>query len=386
MSETAAKKLNIFPEATEYSLCPFAFFGKNKSGKLNPFAQPNGKALPRALIKMLAYIWTSIKNFGKNVKIPKARLRRKCKLSKRTVSNGLERLIDWKLIEETKPGVYKIVPKINETYYYTLDEYLGAKEFDVAGIIKRLSKTAELILDLIKSFYQEFEIDEETGEKIYKHYDFRNRKPIEAFAASKKSLATRLNLPMSTVGYAIDELIHAELLFRHKRLKYKDADDYTVYVEVTQKGITGNTLSLFFVPYEVLAVEQRSTYAPPEIDFDEDAERITYDVSDAEIEATYAALRAKAEAKAQSVRDMVLDDKEAKNAYDTFTHSSSLAEMDHAEQRFNKRLAELGISQEELSPQYQCTLCNDTGQNLDTGQRCLCLARIKQAIISKFKA
>lgn len=386
MSKAAAKKLNTYPEATEYGLCPFAFFGKDKSGKLNPFAQPNGKALPRALIKLLIYIWTSIKNFGKNVKITKARLQRKCKLSKRTVSKGLEKLIDWKLIEETNSGVYKIVPKINEKYYFTLDYYLGMKEFDVSGVIKRLSKTAEITLNLIKSFYQEFDIDKTTGEKIYKHYDFRNRKPTEAFAASKKSLATRLNLPMSTVGYAIDELIHAKALFRHKRLKYKDADDHNVYVRVTQKGITGNTLSLFFVPYEVLAVEQRSTYEPPEIDFNEDSERIADSISNAEIEAAYAALRVEAEAKAQSVRDLVLADKEAKEAYDTFTHPSSFAEMDYSEKRFNKRLAELGLSQEELSPQYQCSLCNDTGQNFDTGQSCLCRARIKQEIISKIKA
>ncbi len=35
-------------------------------------------------------------------------------------------------------------------------------------------------------------------------------------------------------------------------------------------------------------------------------------------------------------------------------------------------LKELGLTEQDLEPQYECRLCNDTGYRIDTGQRCKC--------------
>ena len=178
MLGATAKQLNMqFPEATEYTLCSLSFLGKRKAGEYNPFTEPSGNALPRSAIKILSYIWTSLKNFGKNAKITKARLRKKCGLSKGGVVAGLDRLTRLQLIEETKPNVYKIIPKVNGRDYFVLENYLHSQPFNVAGKIKCLSDSAVIVLDLIKSFYMQTKLDTETGELIYINYDFRNRKP-----------------------------------------------------------------------------------------------------------------------------------------------------------------------------------------------------------------
>ena len=390
MSGTTAKQLNMrFPEATEYTLCSLSFLGKRKAGEYNPFTEPNGSTLPRGAIKILSYIWTSLKNFGKNAKITKARLRKKCGLSKGGVVAGLDRLTRLHLIEETKPNVYKIIPKVNGRDYFVLENYLHSQPFNVAGKIKCLSDSAVIVLDLIKSFYMQTKLDTETGELIYINYDFRNRKPINYFAGSEASISKRLHLPKSTVADAINELIHARLLFRNKRLRYKDENDNVKYAIVHTKGVTGNTLSLFTVPFEVLAVKQSSTYTPQEVEFDynAEAEPEVVKITEAEIKATYAAIRAEAEAKASAARELVTADTEFCEAKAELMNATSSEELDKATPRYYKRLAELGISEAELNPQYQCSLCDDTGQNLDTGQPCLCREHIKQMIIqSKFKA
>lgn len=383
MTATANAKLNItLPEATEFSRCPLAFFGKHKDSEFNPFTRSNGSALPRADIKVLSLIWTEITDYGKDTKITQAHIAKKCGLSKGAVSQSRRRLKTMRLIEEPEENVYRIIPKVNGRRYIVFENYLHKAKIDFAGKLKKLTQTAVAILERIISFYKEFTFDHETGEKIYTHYDFKNRKIIEYFKGSEASIASYMNLPKSTVSYAILELVHAKLLHRNKRLRYKDENDNVIYKTVQTKGITGNTLSLFTVPYELLAIEQKSTYRAQEIEFIEEIEEI--EVSEAEITAKYAEMRAAAEENAKAAQEKALSDNEFRELRAELVNGTG---FDQVVPRYVARLDLLGISEKDFEPQYNCTLCADTGQNLDTGQRCLCRARVKQMIInSKFKA
>lgn len=380
---TATTKLNMnVPAATEFTRCAFAFFGKHKDGEFNPFTRSNGSALPRADIKVLSLIWTETTDYGKDTKITKAHFARKCGLSKGAVTQSLRRLKAKQLIEEPEDNVYKIIPKVNGKRYIVFENYLHKAKIDFAGKLKKLTQTAVAVLERIISFYKEFTFDPETGEKIYTHYDFKNRKVIEYFKGSEASIANYMNLPKSTVSYAILELIHVKLLRRNKRLRYKDENDNVIYSIVQAKGVTGNTLSLFTVPYELLVVEQKSTYKAQEIEFIDEIEEI--EVSEAEIAAKYAEMRAAAEETAKAAQEKALSDNEFRELRAELVNGT---DFDRVVPRYVARLDLLGISEKDFEPKYNCTLCADTGQNLDTGQRCLCRARVKQLIIdSKFKA
>ncbi len=386
MTETATTKLNIIiPEATEFTRCPLSFYGKHKDGEFNPFTRSNGKALPRADQKVLSLIWTETTDYGEDTKIAKAHIAKKCGLSAGAVRESLKRLKALNLIEEPEDNVYKIIPKVNSKRYIVFENYLHKAKIDFAGKLKKLTQTAVAVLERIISFYKEFTFDPETGEKIYTHYNFKERKVITYFKGSDTSIAKYMNLPTSTVSYAILELIRAKLLRRNKRLRYKDENDNVVYKIVQTKGVTGNTLSLFTVPYELLVVEQKSTYKAQEIEFIDEIEEI--EISEAEIAAKYAEMRAAAEETAKAARDKALSDNEFRELRAELTAATCSADIDRVVPRYVARLDLLGIKEKDFEPQYNCLLCADTGQNLDTGQRCLCRARVKQMIIdSKFKA
>ena len=213
MAETTAKKLNIeFPEATEFSLCPVQFLGVSKNGECNPFTQKNGKPLARSKIKILNYIWTVRKNFGAHIKLLVADIARACGITWITAKENLTqlRLLD-NLISETGKQ-YKILPKVKGGNYFTVENYLHTKKFNIDGKERKLPQTAVLLLDRLKSFY--LEVDK-NGEFI--NYNFKNRKPKNYFYSSEQGLATLLNLPKSTVSYNVPLLIKLGLLYRNRR-------------------------------------------------------------------------------------------------------------------------------------------------------------------------
>lgn len=394
MQNATAKKLNIeFPAATEFSLCPLQFIGKCKKGGVNPFVNSNDKPLARGKVKILSYIWTVRKNFGAHVKISKADIKRACGLSYPAVLDNLAQLelID-KLISETSKGKYKIIPKVDSGNYFPLENWLLTKKFNIEGKQKQLATTSVLILDRIKAFYLEKDKDGN-----YINYNFKNRKPIKYFYSSNQGLATLLGLPKSTVSYAITPVLKLKLLWRNKRLKSKDEKGRTVYKIVQEKTVPGNTQSIFVVPYEVLAVELRSTYKPKEADFIENLED-EIEISDEAIEKVYAELRSEAAARTAAAREIAASDHEliaSKSELDETMNAAFKAQasgenkqeaktrFDSAYARYLKRLSELGISEAELcEPQYLCQRCNDKGFT-DTGQRCRCRTRVKELIISR---
>ena len=388
MATTKAQQFNInIPEATEFTRCPLAFFGKHKEGEENQFSRPNGKARARADLKVLSLIYTETTDYGADTKITKAHIARKCGLSKAAVTQAIRRLKAARLIKELKTNVYKIIPNVSGRRYIVFENYLHKAKIDFAGKIKKLTQTAVAVLERIISFYKEFTFDPETGEKIYTHYDFKNRKVKVYFQGSEASIAKYMNLPTSTVSYAILELIRAKLLRRNKRLRYKDENDNVVYKTVNVKGVTGNTLSLFTVPYELLVVEQKSTYKAKEIEFIDEiadlegSERI--EISDAEIDREYLRMRTTAQANAEVTRKKANADKEYRALRAELMGATCTADIDRVAPRYYARLDFLGINEEDFNPRYNCPLCEDKGQNLNTGQRCRCRAKVKRTIISR---
>ena len=118
MATTKAQQFNInIPEATEFTRCPLAFFGKHKEGEENQFSRPNGKARARADLKVLSLIYTETTDYGADTKITKAHIARKCGLSKAAVTQAIRRLKAARLIKELKTNVYKIIPNVSGRRY-----------------------------------------------------------------------------------------------------------------------------------------------------------------------------------------------------------------------------------------------------------------------------
>lgn len=397
-ASNAAQLNNTLPEATEYRLSSISFYGKPNSKGFSAFSLPGGKALPRAFTEILSYIWTHNKNYTHGNKKPKLRksvIARKCGLSKTTVSNVLKELTDLNLIKEIEKDVYIIIPKVNDKHYIVLDNYLRNKKFKINEQLKRLPPTAPHVLGLIKAFYLQKDKDGN-----YINYDFENRKPINYFTSSDNGIAAQLNLPQSTVSDAIMPLLKAGLVNRNKRIKYLDDKGNAQYYIVQERNVPGNTASLFTIPYEVLTVERRSTRTASEVQFVENLEEL--EISEAEIQNTYATLREQAETKYKNVKAILDTDEEFKAAKKglitateqhftssnvTSANSTFSDELTTALHRYYERLSELGLSENDFEIPYNCKLCNDTGQNINTGQRCKCRTSVKAIILNRiFKA
>lgn len=392
MAEVTAKKLNImFPEATEYTLFPVQFSGKQKEGEYNPFVDYKGKPLCRGKSKILSYIYTVQKNFGAHVKLSKADIARACGLSYPAALDNITQLQLDGLIYD-KDGVYRILPKVNSGYYFQLENWLLTKKFKIDGELRKLTTTAVLIIDCVKNHYLRTDDDGN-----YINYNFKTRKPINYFRCSDKGFATLLGLPKSTISYALPKALNSGLLRRNKRLKSKDEKGREVIKIVQDINIPGNTDSLFTVPYEVLAVELRSTYEPKAVDFIENLED-EIEVTEEAIEKVYTELHLEAEAKHAAARELAASDDEfvaykseldeaQSAAFEALANGENVQEAkarwDSAYARYLKRLSELGISEDELlAPPYLCSRCRDTGFT-DTGQRCRCRTRVKALIISR---
>lgn len=399
MAAQATEQLNkTLTEATEFRLCSLSFYGKTQNGSFSPFTLPNGNALPRSYTEVLSLIWTCNKNFATGNNKPKLRkcvIARKCGLTKSTVNRVIKSLIELKLIEETEKDVYKIIPKVDGEHYIVLDNYLRHKKFNLNETFKRLPPSASHVFAKIKAFY--LEKDEEGN---YKNYDFRDRKPINYFTSSDAGLAGQLNLPQSTVADAIPLLIKADLVHRNKRIKFYDENGNAQYYIVQERDVPGNTLSWFTIPYEVLTVERRSTRTASEVQFNENLEEL--EISEDVIEQTYTELREQAEEKYKTIKTIIESDEELQAAKKELiattereftahtkqsTSSMFFDKLTTAQRRYYGRLAALGLSEDDFEPPYNCKLCNDTGQNLNTGQRCTCRPSIKRIILNRiFKA
>lgn len=388
---TAAQLNNDFPDATEFLEMPVQLLGrytdKNKKPRYNPFHDKNFKPLARGKIKILSLIYTYKKRYGEDVKLSIVLFARKLKMSRTTVKKCLIELQTDKLITNDAKDKYSIIPHIEDDDYIILENYLHKKQFSINDKIKRLSATAVIVFERIVRHWREiaYKTEQENKDKP----DEERRKAVEKalragqFYASEKSLATYLNLPESTISYALPQIIKAELLYRNKRLRYID-DNGNVYYKIVQiKEVPGNTSSIFTINLDVLKLSLKSEReAYPEIKVDTQLQET--EISEQEIEETYAALREEAEHKADIARSIAFADAEFNEIREEINNVTTVQQMDFVSQRYLRRLSELGISEAELNPKYNCTYCNDTGQEWNTGQKCRwCRYKVKQLILSR---
>lgn len=390
-SATAAQLNNDFPDATEFLEMPVQLLGrytdKNKKPRYNPFHDKNFKPLARGKIKILSLIYTYKKRYGENVKLPVVLFARKLKMSRTTVKKSLIDLQTEKLIRNDAKDEYSIIPSIEDNDYIILENYLHNKQFSINDKIKRLSATAVIVFERIVRHWREiaYKTEQENKDKPEDERQKAVEKALRAgqFYASEKSLAKYLNLPESTVSYALPQIIKAGLIYRNKRLRYID-DNGNVYYKVVQiKGVPGNTSSIFTINLDVLKLalkSEREAYAEIKVD----TQLQETEISDQEIEATYTELREEAERKADVARSIACADAEFNELREEIDHVTSAQQMDSIAQRYLRRLSELGITESELNPQYNCAYCNDTGIEWNTGQKCRwCRYKVKQLILSR---
>jgi len=390
-SATAAQLNSSFPEATEFLELPVQMLGrytdKNKKTRYNPFHDKHFKPLSRGKLKILSLIYTYKKRYGEDVKFPIVLFARKLKMSRTTVKKCLIELQTAKLISNDGKDEYSIIPKVEDNDYIIIENYLHKKQFSINDKIKRLSPTAVIVFERIVRHWREiaYKTEQENRDKPEEERQKAVEKALRAgqFCASEKSLSTYLNLPESTISYALPQIIKAGLIYRNKRLRYID-DNGNVYYKVVQiKGVPGNTSSIFTINLDVLKLalkSEREAYAEIKVD----AQLQETEISEQEIEEVYTELREEAESKANVARSVAFADAEFSEIREEINHVTSVKQMDSIGKRYLRRLSELGITEAELNPQYNCAYCNNTGIEWNTGQKCRwCRYKVKQLILSR---
>lgn len=218
MQEKEWQKLNL-PETSTYIEFPIAFTGKPKNGKATVFT-----GLLLSCQTILAIIHTMNKAFRKPAFLPYEYFVQEFGMSKETVSNAFKVLTERGIIERVKRSYYKIIVSYNKSNHVEIDSYMFKYEWNVGGKQKRLTYSRLISLALLKRGNE-------------------NPKTGGVFISSQARIATALNIPKSTAGDSIRELIAADLT----RAEKVDGN------EQRRRGC-----SLFTIHPEILAVKHPS--------------------------------------------------------------------------------------------------------------------------------
>lgn len=218
MPDKEWQKLNL-PETSTYIEFPIAFTGQPKNGKATVFT---GLLLSCQFI--LAIIHTMNKAFKKPALLLYDYFVEEFGMSKETVSAALKELRARKIIEQVKRSHYKIKVSYNKGDHLEIDSYMFKQLWNVGGKQKRLTYSRLISLALLKRGNE-------------------NPKTGGVFISSQARIATALNIPRSTAGDSVRELIAADLT----RTEKVDGNDRR------RRGC-----SLFTVHPEILAVKHPS--------------------------------------------------------------------------------------------------------------------------------
>lgn len=209
------KKLNI-PETSAYIEFPLAFMGKRKYDRNGIFA-----GLLLSCQKVLAVIHTMNKAFKKPAHLTYDYLIKNFGMSKETIAKAFKTLTDRGIIERVKRSEYKIKARYNKYNFVEIDKYWFKQEWEINGKYKRLTYSRLLTLAFLKRSNE----NPHTG---------------GVFVSSQARIATALNMPKTTAGDCIRELIAADLT----RAEKTDGND------LQRRGC-----SLFTVNPDILAVK-----------------------------------------------------------------------------------------------------------------------------------
>lgn len=358
MATTEQKyKLNNLPAETTYTRFYLDFTGKKrKDGSENPFA-----GVTNVQQKILAAIEAKA---GR--KLTYDYLEQHYGLWRGAIKPALDDLEARGLIEKLGTSRYKITAPFKKNYL-KIDDYL----------------------------FQKLELKNlETGKTIHKKPTFnavkiiglvergnRDKDKNGVFVSSQARIATALNIPKSTAGDNVRNIITDGIMTAEPADREHDPKNHG--------------LSSYKIAPEMLAVKHvrkakpakpkpRKTTAPAPARLPLPAQVNDDGAFRARIEQHFYGLRQKAQDRAADVKERALRDKTYNElnkelikqtvaaARGNFSEEIQL-QIAELEARANERLTALGINKADFEPRYSCTLCNDTGYYLDTGQQCKCL-------------
>lgn len=358
MATTEQKyKLNNLPAETTYTRFYLDFTGKKrKDGSENPFT-----GVTNVQQKILAAIEAKA---GR--KLTYDYLEQHYGIWRGAIKPAFDDLEARGLIEKLGTSRYKITAAFKKNYL-KIDDYLFQK------------------LELVNL---------ETGETVYKKPTWNAAKIIGlvtrgnrdkdkngVFVSSQQRIATALNIPKSTAGDNIRNVITDGIMTAEPAEREHDPKNHGL----SSYKIAPELLAVKHVRKEKPAEPKpRKTTAPAPARLPLPAQADDGATFRARIERHFYELRQKAQDRAEKAKERALRDKTYNELHKQLTTQTIAAAFGNSseeiqrqtaelEARADERLAELGINKADFEPRYSCTLCNDTGYYLDTGQQCKCL-------------
>lgn len=405
MQGTAVLQFNP-PKTTSYSFLFTEWTGKKKNGQvINPaFKFEDRKRLTSSMLLMLADIREG--SFGHDrPKLMKHKyFCNKFHLCKKTVQKNLDVLEKLGLIETCGRSRYKVVPENLSNGYILIEDYFFGEEWAIGDISKRLTYTSIIVLEYICSMYL-----------FYKKKD----KP---FVRSFTKLAAGLNFAPSTISDTIKELDAAGLIKRYKATPvagYTDNIEDTDYIiDYSIEGVGDGYSLTAFVPdakllmfrqqleedaaAKALAAASAPTSVPeepsepkqwPQKEKKQRLRKLSQNKRRLYIGQVFKFInedRQNAEWKAEYTLQCLEEDAEyarINKELRPFGHDIAFAEIEgdieklqrlqarsqELQSALKRRRQELGISDADIKPQYRCRICNDTGEEPNTGHYCKCV-------------
>lgn len=269
-------------------------------------------------------------------------------VSSSTVVRGIKKLEELDLIESVGKSAYKFKPfKSNVCLRFEL--VMATTEFYFREDKKR-NKPAET---------RKFTYSEDT---VFA-WLYNKGKDGKVVACSVSEIAAQLNLSKKTVNAALLELRRANLIF------------------MTEKGVNASVRSEYKLHNNyVRRLKKTAKRAAKAAQTDEERK--------AARESYYYDKRARAETRADFNRRRALKDETFKTANSELNKLAieegkaealnlpTLPELQAKRRELERQRAEslkrLNLRLEDLEPQYECKLCNDTGYDLKTGRPCSC--------------
>lgn len=288
-----------------------------------------------------------------------------CGVSRSTVSRALRRGKDSKFIATDKEKGYIFIDgSITGELFLKIEKWVHTEEFQIRKVRRRLTKSERLVYARIFT-------------------SCNNEKRTTKYCVySNSELAVELSLSEKTVQRAIWTLLRAGLIYRPQQDKGVNGyikSTYTLNNKLIRELRKKTDKNSKTEPSEAVQTSKPAEYKSRTEDGRERR---------AAIERIYAQRRHKAEqaaddnlARARRYKPFI----EAEKTLNRLSVDIAFAElrepekvlklnidMQRARRERNAAMRALGLTEEDLKPQYACRLCNDTGFKLSNGRVCKC--------------
>lgn len=227
-NEATAKKLNMNSLSV-----PWAFFGKKRherNGSGNFIPKNGGRRLSSAAIAELSLIHTETVMFGNLNLMPYSAFTSELHKSRPTVCRGLKEIIQNEIVERPRQSKYTINAEYSDEYTLTVYSFLYEEEFDLGGVVRKLTLNEAYYASLIIAFY------------------LNPKNKGEYFVGGRKRASSAINVAESTAAYVADRLIDTKIIFRNAMKK----DSAGNYIISDGKGNSKNELTVYKVNPEIL--------------------------------------------------------------------------------------------------------------------------------------